>query len=101
MQKSSSILTICRKAVVKQQKGSEKMSIGEIIKEYMNKNGIKQTFVSGKTGIRKQILGQILLGKRKILTEEYFEICMALDINPIEFAEKAQIYKAKEDSATA
>lgn len=67
--------------------------LGEVIKDYMKQNGIKQMYVSEKTGIRPQILGQMLLGKRKIEATELFSICEALGVNPVTFAEQAGIYK--------
>lgn len=55
--------------------------LGFKIKNYLEENGIKQTFISDKTGIPLTTLNQILNGNRKILAEEYFSICEVLHIN--------------------
>ena len=53
---------------------------GKKIKDYLNNKGISQTFVSNKTGIPISTLNAALNGNRKILAEEYFLICKALEI---------------------
>jgi transcriptional regulator with XRE-family HTH domain len=59
--------------------GGEDMT-GKKIKDYLNNKGISQTFVSNKTGIPISTLNAALNGNRKILAEEYFLICQALEI---------------------
>jgi transcriptional regulator with XRE-family HTH domain len=59
--------------------GGEYMT-GKKIKNYLNNKGISQTFVSNKTGIPISTLNAALNGNRKILAEEYFLICQALEI---------------------
>lgn len=54
---------------------------GKKIKDYLNNKGISQTFVSNKTGIPISTLNAALNGNRKILAEEYFLICKALEIS--------------------
>ena len=81
------------------QKGSDFLMLGIMIKQYMDENGIKQVFVSEKTGIRPQILGVLLKGERKIEVKEFFSICMAIGLNPIEFAVKAGIYIKEQETA--
>lgn len=71
--------------------------MGKMIKTYMDEKGIKQVFVAEKTGIRPQILGVLLKGERKIEVKEYFAICMAIGLDPVEFAIKAGIYMKNED----
>lgn len=66
--------------------------VGKVIKEYMDKKGITQVSVSKKTGITPQILGQILKETRKIETSEFFTICEAIEVNPMEIAKRAGIY---------
>ncbi|MDD3393820.1 MAG: helix-turn-helix transcriptional regulator [Anaerotignum sp.] len=55
--------------------------LGLKIKEYLVSNGITQAFVSGKTGISAPTLCAMLNGERKILAEEYFLICKALNLD--------------------
>jgi transcriptional regulator with XRE-family HTH domain len=59
--------------------GGEEMT-GKKIKEYLSNKGISQTFVANKTGIPISTLNAALNGNRKILAEEYFLICQALEI---------------------
>ncbi len=50
------------------------------IKLYLENNGIKQSFLSEKTGIPITTLNATLNGNRKIQIEEYFSICDALNV---------------------
>lgn len=45
-------------------------TMGNTLKTYMKRHGIKQQFVSDKAGIRPQILGAMLNEKRKIEVTE-------------------------------
>jgi len=56
---------------------------GRNIKNYLISKGISQTYVANKTGIPISTLNAILNGNRKLLAEEYFVICQALDV-PLE-----------------
>lgn len=67
--------------------------IGNALKDYMKENGIKQVFVSEKTGMSPQVLGQLLNGQRKIEVSEFFKICEAIGLDPLECARKEGIYK--------
>jgi transcriptional regulator with XRE-family HTH domain len=66
--------------------------LGNTLKIYMEKQGIKQVYVSDETGIVPQTLGKILNEQRKITTEEFFSICNAIEADPIEIAKTAGIY---------
>ncbi len=48
---------------------------------YINENGIKQRFISDKTGIPENILSMILNGKRKMDADEFVEIILALGVD--------------------
>lgn len=56
---------------------------GSDIKKYLEENGIKQTFVSKKTGIPEPILCMMLNDNRKIEANEYMMICDAIGV-PLE-----------------
>lgn len=58
--------------------------LGLKIKAYMEEKGIKQTFLSEKTGMGLTTINAILNGGRKIEAVEYFEICKALE-KPLDF----------------
>ena len=54
--------------------------IGIKVKKYLDKNGIKYSFLSEKIGIPMNVLSPLLNGKRKMSVEEYFMICEALEL---------------------
>lgn len=54
--------------------------IGLKVKEYLDENGIKYSFLSEKVGIPMNVLSPLLNGKRKMSVEEYFTICEALNL---------------------
>ena len=58
--------------------------VGIRIKEYLNANGIKQSFVAEKTGLSATVISDICSGNRKIDVVEYYKICKALDL-PLEY----------------
>lgn len=60
--------------------------LGKKIKKYLEANGISQSFLSGKTGIKISTLNQMLNGIRNIKAEEYFTICSALGLSTEFFA---------------
>lgn len=55
--------------------------VGPKIKQYLDANGIKYSFLSEKIGIPMNVLSPMLNGKRKMAVEEYFMICRALGIS--------------------
>lgn len=57
------------------------MKIYQKISLYINENGIKQRFISDKTGISENILSMILNGKRKMDADEFVEIILALGVD--------------------
>lgn len=54
--------------------------IGIKVKQYLDENGIKYSFLSEKIGIPMNVLSPLLNGKRKMSVEEYFLICNALEL---------------------
>ena len=56
---------------------------GTDIKEYLESNGIKQSYISEKTGIPAPILNMMLNNNRKIEANEYMKICDAIGV-PLE-----------------
>lgn len=63
--------------------------LGNKIKDYMDENGIKYSFLSGKTGIPMNILSPMLNEKREIKAVEYFSICNALGVSLESFADSS------------
>lgn len=54
--------------------------IGIKVKEYLDENGIKYSYLSEKIGVPMNTLSLLLNGKRKMSIEEYFAICEALKL---------------------
>lgn len=53
---------------------------GSDIKKHLEEKGIKQSYVSEKTGIPAPILNMMLNGNRKIEVNEYMKICDAIGV---------------------
>ena len=58
--------------------------LGENIKNYLNENGIKQTFLAEKTGFSDSVISDICLGNRKIEASELYRICKVLNV-PLDY----------------
>lgn len=70
--------------------------IGAYLKNYMIKNGIKQMMISEKTGICPHVLGAMLDEQRKIEVSEYYDICAAMGVSPVQIAREAGVYLVSE-----
>lgn len=57
--------------------------ICENLKHYLDKKGIKYTYIAKKTNISMNLLSPTLNGKRKLTAEEFFLICEAIN-EPLE-----------------
>lgn len=55
------------------------------IKYHLTSHGIKQIYLSRKTGIKKSTLNAALNGKRRLYVDEFGKICSVLNVNPIDF----------------
>ena len=58
---------------------------GKDIKDYLIKNGIKQSYIAEKVGIPENIFSMMLNDKRRIEVNEYMRICDALGVSLDEF----------------
>ena len=54
------------------------MTVAENIKKYLESNGIKQSVIAKKAGMRADSFCSALNGKRKVTVDEYVKICTAL-----------------------
>ena len=61
------------------------MEVQEKVKQYIQNNGIKQSFLVEKTGLSKDIVSAILNKKRKMSADEYELFCKALNKTPNDF----------------
>lgn len=57
------------------------MEVGLKIKNYLDRNGITQAFISRETGIELPKLNLALNGKRRFTFDEYSIICGVLKLN--------------------
>lgn len=67
------------------------MKVYQKVALYIAENGIKQKFISDKTGIPENILSMILNGKRKMDADEFVEIIIALNVDANCFISKEEI----------
>ena len=65
------------------------MSINEKLNDFVKEKGIKQIFISEKTGIPADTISKILRNGRKMTAEEFLVICSSLEIDPNMFRESA------------
>ena len=56
------------------------MVSGRNIKNYLDRHGIRQKFLSEKTEIPENALSAMLNGNRRIEVNEYISICKALHV---------------------
>lgn len=54
------------------------MTISDAMRQYIEKNGIKQTYIAQQSGIRPDRLCLILNNKCRLLVDEYLAICSSL-----------------------
>lgn len=57
------------------------MKVYQKVALYITEKGIKQKFVSDKTGISENTLSMMLNGKRKMDADEFVEIIIALNVD--------------------
>lgn len=50
------------------------------MRDYIEKNGLKQNFIAKKAKIDETRLSRILAGKAKCTADEYFRICLVLRV---------------------
>ena len=67
------------------------MGANEIIKAYIEDNGIKRSFVAEKIGMSPVLLGRSLEGKRKLQADEFIAICEVLSLD-LDFFKKSKLY---------
>ena len=65
--------------------------IGLRIGQYLKENGIKQSFLVEKTGLKPMQISDICTGKRKdVGCIEYFKICKALGVDLMTFISEGE-----------
>ena len=61
------------------------MRTNKLLAKIVEQRGIKQIYISEKTGLSADVISKILRSERKMTAEEFLAICDALDINANEF----------------
>lgn len=56
------------------------MFVGEKIKDFITKRGIKQSFLAEQIGVSDSIMSKMLSGDYVITAINYYGICKALDV---------------------
>lgn len=73
------------------------MRVYKKISQYISENGIKQKYISEKTGIPENVLSMILNGKRKLDADEFVEIILVLGVDANYFINETTNQKEKEE----
>lgn len=84
-QMSKNLKEAHQKAGTEEYKQQNKPDICLEIRQYLEANGITQSFLNKKTGIGTTKISLALKGKRRLTLDEYSYICWALDVNTDKF----------------
>jgi len=60
------------------------MNVSQAVKQYIESNGIKQTFLAEKCGWTKQKMSSIITGRKRMGADEMASICDAVGV-PYDF----------------
>lgn len=63
------------------------MVVQSRVAQYLEEQGIKQSWLAQKTGLTDNMISGILNGKRKMTADEFVRICKAIGKNPNDFME--------------
>ncbi|MCR1842793.1 helix-turn-helix domain-containing protein [Murimonas intestini] len=69
------------------------MKAHEVIKNHIEKKGIKPSFIADETGMSRELLRRSLDGKRTLKADEFVKICTLLSLDLTDF-EKMEDGKA-------
>lgn len=61
------------------------MLVAENVRNYLDSNGIRHSFVAERAKIPKNVFSYIMTGKRKLDSEELGRICIATGTTPNDF----------------
>ncbi len=61
------------------------MVVQSKVAQYLEEQGIKQSWLAQKTGLTDNMISGILNGKRKMTADEFVRICKAIGKNPNDF----------------
>lgn len=63
------------------------MRVNEKLAQIVKERGIKQTYLSERTGYSIDTISKILRSERKLTAEEFFVFCKVLELDPVIFME--------------
>lgn len=55
------------------------------LREYVKNNGIKQSFIAQRTGLKEYSVSDIFCNRREMKADEFVLICLAINKNPNDF----------------
>lgn len=64
--------------------------VTEAVFRYMDEHGFKQRVIAKKAGLSEQAISDMRNGRRKMLAEEFFPICKAMNADPNQFMPKEE-----------
>ncbi len=65
------------------------MNVNAKLKDFVDKNGIKQAHICEATGMSADSVSRIMNSTRKITADEFLNICNALNLDPRDFVPKS------------
>nr|WP_288892883.1 hypothetical protein [uncultured Blautia sp.] len=72
-------------------KKGERMKAYQVIKKYIDENGIRYSFVADNVGMNRELFSRSMDGKRVLKADEFIKICilLSLDLEKFNESEKA------------
>lgn len=67
----------------------EELTLYEQLDKYVKDNGIKQAYIAQQTGLSADTISKVLRGERRMMADEFLNICFALGIDPAQFKRTA------------
>lgn len=68
-------------------KKGERMKAYQVIKKYIDENGIRYSFVADNVGMNRELFSRSMDGKRVLKADEFIKICILLSLDLEEFNE--------------
>ena len=69
----------------------EKYDTRTVLKDYIDNNGIKMTFIAERTGITKDRLSRIFQKERRLTADEFLAITEVLKVDVNELMEREEV----------
>lgn len=68
-------------------KKGERMKAYQVIKKYIDENGIRYSFVADNVGMNRELFSRSMDGKRVLKADEFIKICILLSLDLEKFNE--------------